>query len=253
MEAQKEDIREYIYSLGGVCTEVLSEREIAEQFAIKRNHARELLLELVGEGVVERRPRSGYRYVDYQDTGADTVMLLRFIVEQEAAAIAMHHADREDEVRLTLACEALKKAAQAKDLPAFAAADREFHAALVRASRDNMLIRIFDFLLSTLFRREKLMLGFSDLHTATQLAHEGILRAFLARDRQDLQERLKQHLGYHCLKKRLDELAAPMEECYNRLNEPVCDPAPVCWSKDGKRKDSVTTPVNCSTVINRKE
>ena len=64
MIAQKEEIREYLYTQGGVCRDVLSEREIAEQFDIKRNHARELLLELVGEGVVERHPRSGYRYVD---------------------------------------------------------------------------------------------------------------------------------------------------------------------------------------------
>ena len=228
METKKEDIREYLYNRGGVCREVLSEREIAEQFAIKRNHARELLLELVGEGVVERRPRSGYRYVNYHDTSAGTVMLLRFIVEQEAAAIAMRNADREDEVRLTLACEALKKAAEKKNLPEFSAADREFHAALVRASHDNMLIRIFDFLLSTLFRQEMLQPGFSDLHTATQLAHEGIVRAFLARDGEDLAERLKQHLGYFMLKKRLNDLAAPMVRSYSQLHEPVRDPATDC-------------------------
>ena len=228
METKKENIREYLYSRGGVCSEVLSEREIAEQFAIKRNHARELLLELVGEGVVERRPRSGYRYVDYHDTSAATAMMLRFVVEQEAAAAAMRNSDREDEVRLSLACEALKKAAQAKNLPEFAAADREFHTALVRASHDNMLIRIFEFLQSTLFRVEKFQMVFSDLHTATQVAHEGIVRAFLARDGEDLRERLKQHLGYFMLEDRLGELAAPLPQCYDRLNEPVRAPETVC-------------------------
>ena len=65
METKKEDIREYLYRQRSVCTKALSEREIAKQFAIKHHHARELLLELVGEGVVERLPRSGYRYASH--------------------------------------------------------------------------------------------------------------------------------------------------------------------------------------------
>ena len=210
MTAQKAKIREYLYSQGGIRREVLSEREIAEQFDIKRNHARELLLELVGEGVVERHPRSGYRYVDYRSTRTGSVMMLRFMVELEAAAAAVQKADREDEVRLTLANDALAKAAAAEDLAAYAAADREFHAVLVRASHDNMLIRIFDFLQSTLFRQEVLQSAFSEPHRLTQKAHEAILQAFLARDDAKLQTLLKRHLNYRGLKPRLEALTAPI-------------------------------------------
>ena len=212
MEAQKEEIREYLYRQGGVSREVLSEREIAEQFDIKRNHARELLLELVGEGVVERHPRSGYRYVDYRGTRVGSVIMMRFMVELEAAAIAMERADREDEVRITLADDALAKAAEAEDLGAYAAADREFHTALVRASHDNMLIRIYEFLQSTLFRQEAFRHAFTESHRATQRAHKMILRAFLDRDGALLQTLLKRHLNYRGLKPRLGALAEAIPE-----------------------------------------
>ncbi len=190
---------------------MLSEREIAEQFSIKRNQARELLLELVGEGVVERHPRSGYRYVDYGSASAASAIMLRFVTELDAAALAVRNANREDEVRLTLACDAFQKAVAAKDFSAFAAADREFHITLVRASHDNMLIRIFDFLQATLFRRATILQEFfAGPHLATQKAHSAILQAFLARDAQKLQKLLKRHLNYAKLRSQLEEFAAPI-------------------------------------------
>ena len=217
MSSQIDEIREYLYARGGESRSALSEREIAEQFSITRNHARELLLELVGEGVVERHPRSGYNYVSYNDTSVKTAMLLRFVVEEEAAAKAMQNADREDDVRLVLACDALKKAAEQKDLPAYAAADRVFHLTLVRASHDNMLIRVFGFLLATLFRQEALKPCFSEMHTKTQVAHEELVKAFLSRDAKVMLERLKRHLAYPLLKERLAELASPLPR---KNNEP---------------------------------
>ena len=214
MEAQKKAVREYIYRQGTSSQEVLSEREIAEQFGIKRNHVHEIMLELVGEGVIERYPRSGYRYVDYRSTSTESVVLMRYMVEQEAAVIAVQKADREDEVRVTLANDALRKAADAEDISAFADADREFHAALVRASHDNMLIHFFEFLRSTLFRQKDLQLVFSEPHRITQRIHEEMLRAFLDRDGAKMQMLLKNHLNYWGLRKRLEAFAAlvPREE-----------------------------------------
>ena len=210
MQVQKENIREFLYTQGGVSREVLSEREIAEQFDIKRNHARELLLELVGEGVVERHPRSGYRYVDYRGTRTGSAIMMRYTVELEAAAVAIDNADREDEVRIMLAADALDRAAAEEDLAAYLAADREFHTALVRASHDNMLIRIFEFLQSTLFRRAAFQTAFTEPHRATQRAHKKILQAFLDRDGAKLQTLLKRHLNYRGLKARLEVFAAPL-------------------------------------------
>jgi len=214
MDTLKEEIREYLYKQSGVRREVLSEREIAERFSVKRNQARELLLELVGEGVVERRPRSGYRYVDYRATDAQSAIMFRYMVELEAAALAVHNADREDEVRLVLAGDALRRAADAEDLPDFFDADREFHTVLVRASHDNMLIRIYNFLQATLFRKETVLhASFSGPYLSTLKAHETILRAFLDRDGAKLQSLLKRHLGYQKLHPRLEELSAPIPGC----------------------------------------
>ena len=211
MDHLKEEIREYLYKESGIRREVLSEREIAERFSVKRNQARELLLELVGEGVVERHPRSGYRYVDYRATDAPSAIMFRYMVELEAAALAVTNADREDEVRLVLAGDALRRAADAENLPDFFDADREFHTVLVRASHDNMLIRIYNFLQATLFRKETVLRAtFSGQYLATLNAHEAILRAFLDRDGAKLQALLKCHLGYRKIQSRLEELAAPL-------------------------------------------
>ena len=138
--------------------------------------------------------------------------MLRFVVELDAAALAVRNANREDEVRLTLACDAFQKAANAKDFAAFIAADREFHITLVRASHDNMLIRIYDFLQATLFRRETVLREFfSGPHLATQKAHGAILKAFLDRDARKLQKLLKRHLNYIGLRPRLEEFATPIQ------------------------------------------
>ena len=214
MEAQKKAVREYIYRQGNSSLEVLSEREIAEQFDIKRNHVHEIMLELVGEGVIERYPRSGYRYVDYRSTSTESAVLMRYMVEQEAAVIAVQEAGREDDVRITLANDALRKAADAEDISAFADADREFHAALVRASHDNMLIHFFDFFQSIFFRQKAFQLVFSEPHRITQRVHEEILLAFLDRNGARMQMLLKNHLNYWGLRKRLEAFAAlvPKEE-----------------------------------------
>ena len=214
MEVQKKAVREYIYRQADISQEVLSEREIAEQFDIKRNHVHEIMLELVGEGVIERYPRSGYRYVDYRGTSTESAVLMRYMVEQEAAVIAVQKADREDDVRIMLANDALRKAADTEDLSAFADADRDFHAALVRASHDNMLIHFFDFLQATLFRQKDFQRVFTEPHRITQRVHEEILRAFLDRDGAKLQMLLKNHLSYWGLRKRLEAFAAlvPREE-----------------------------------------
>ncbi len=221
MEITKEDIREYIYDQSCRSSQVLSEREIAEQFSIKRGRARELLLELVGQGVVERRPRSGYSYVDYRRTSMDSILLLRFIVEEDAAVKALKRASAVDKENLIHAHEKLVKAASVNDLAAFAAADLEFHTCMVCASHDNMLINIFDFLRSTLFRRSDWnnLLPPNRLQ-ATLLIHSKILDSFLKNDERAFIALIKRHLGYHKLNKRLRELAEPIPEefCLKETN-----------------------------------
>ena len=242
MEAQKETIREYLYRQSGVSREVLSEREIAEQFDIKRNHVHELLLELVGEGVVERYPRSGYRYVDYRATSAESAIVMRYLIELEAASAAVDRADREDEVRIVLANDALRKAAAAADLTAYTAADREFHTVLVRASHDNMLIRLFDFLQSTLFRQ--LPRAFSQPDRITQQGHEAITRAFLDRNGTKLRILLKRHLGYRQLKHRLETLAAPIppdREIFDMLKSEAENAAADLFTEKSKNTERISS------------
>ena len=192
----KEQIREYVCAGVGGKDGFLSEREIAQHFDLKRNVTREILLTLEGEGVLKRHPKRGYSYVNYDSTDTDTVIVVRYVVEREAGRKAVARATREDMVRLTLIFEEMDALAQAQNLPGFMAADMEFHTALIASSHDNMLIKIFEFMKATLFRRKDLHeTGFPDLFVRTQAKHREIFVAFKARNPEMLDLALRQHLG----------------------------------------------------------
>ncbi|MPM62512.1 HTH-type transcriptional repressor RspR [bioreactor metagenome] len=194
----KDQIREYVYAGASANDGFLSEREIAQHFNLKRNNTREVLLRLEGEGVLRRHPKRGYSYVDYDSTDAATVIVMRYMVEREAVRKAAVRATREDMVRLTLIFEELEALIAAKDLPGFMASDMEFHTALIASSHDNMLIKIFEFMKATLFRRRDLAAGeFPQSFVKTQEAHRKIFAAFKARDAMALEQALYDHIGHH--------------------------------------------------------
>ena len=139
-------IREYIYTEAGGEGQFLSEREIAQKFDLKRGAVREILLSLEGEGVLERIPQKGYRYVRCDDSDPRSVEAVRYVVEREAVRKALTARTREDLVRLALILEDLDRFAAAKELEGFSRTDLEFHEQLVAASHDNMLIKMFSFL-----------------------------------------------------------------------------------------------------------
>lgn len=188
----KDEIREYIYS-GAGRGKFLSERAIAQQFELKRNLVREVLLALEGEGIVARHPQRGYSYVDYESTDLSAAILLRYVVEREAARKAVRLRTAEDLLRLRSAFDRLEQCARAKDMTGFFAADVEFHTALVAASHDNTFIKLFDFMKAVLFRRRPE--GFTTVHEKTQLSHRTIFRAFLNGDSARLDRILRFHLG----------------------------------------------------------
>ncbi len=191
----KEQVREYICSGADSQDGFLSERQIASHFNLKRNNTREVLLALEGEGVLQRHPKRGYSYVNYDSTDPETVILVRYVVEREAARKAIENSTREDMVRLTLIFEEMAEFAARKDIAGFRKADMEFHTALIAASHDNMLIKIFEFMKATLFRRTPP--AFTELFERTQISHQVIFDAFKSKNAAALDKVLRRHLGQH--------------------------------------------------------
>ena len=191
----KDEIREYICSGAARSGRFLSERAVARQFDRKRNLVREVLLALEGEGIVERHPQRGYSYVDYESTDPSVAVLLRYVVEREAARKAVVRRTREDLFQLRDIFDKLELAAREKDMAGFQDADMDFHTALVAASHDNTFIKIFDFMKEALFRRRPD--SFSPGHARTQHSHRAILEAFRRGDAELLDRLLRFHLGHH--------------------------------------------------------
>jgi DNA-binding FadR family transcriptional regulator len=114
-------------------------------------------------------------------------------VEREAARKALSNATREDILRMTLILEEMEEIlkGQKGDNEVFYRADIEFHRALVSASHDNMLIKIFSFITAPVFR---VATPLSEL-MPTHLDHRQILEAIKHADEKTLESHINRHLG----------------------------------------------------------
>lgn len=185
-------IREYIYTSIGK-EQFLSEREIAQKFDLKRGAVREFLLSLEGEGVLERVPQKGYRYVSCEQSDPRSIEAIRYVVEREAVRKAVTVRTREDLVRLALILEDLDVFTEKRDVESFGRTDLEFHEQLVAASHDNLLIKMFSFLQGAMFHYQHYD-AFNDSFIDTQKCHHRIFDAFKAGDVKSVLEALQEHL-----------------------------------------------------------
>ncbi len=192
MDDIRKNVQEHIYSQLSKPDVILSEREIAQKFDLKRGNVREILLSMEGEGILERLPQRGYRCINYQDTDQQAIWTIRYAIEHEAVRRAIEVADREDLVRLALLIEEMEQYLKEHDYNKFAMVDMEFHTALVAASRDNFLIRIFAFMSATVFRLNR-----NDEIKATEAlkSHREIYEHFKNRDWPETEKALRFHLG----------------------------------------------------------
>jgi len=193
MEPIENTVREYVYSMAHTAPHLISERNIAQHFQLKRNTVREIFLALEGEGILKRMPRVGYKLVDYSDSDTRTVYAIRHAIEREAARKALKNAMREDILRMTLILEEMDEILKGKkgDASSFQRADMEFHKAFVKASHDNMLIKIFSFITTPVFSP---FISLSSLGP-THLAHQRLLAALKKSDEEALMEQVNRHLG----------------------------------------------------------
>ena len=193
MEPIENTVREYVYSMAHTAPHLISERNIAQHFQLKRNTVREIFLALEGEGILKRMPRVGYKLVDYSDSDTRTVYAIRYAIEREAARKALKNATREDILRMTLILEEMNEIliGEKGDAVSFWKADMDFHQAFVKSSHDNMLIRIFLFITTPLFR------PFTPLSKLgpTHLSHQRLLAALKKCDEEALMAAVTSHLG----------------------------------------------------------
>ena len=134
----KHAILERIHAEGAL----LSEAEIAATVGVSRTPVREALLRLEAEGLVALYPKRGVLVLPVSAKQIDDVMEARRLVEVHAACRAWQrraHLVAELEPLL----EQMRVARQAGDVTALMTADRCFHAAVVEAGGNQILIDLY--------------------------------------------------------------------------------------------------------------
>ncbi|GAA0895255.1 GntR family transcriptional regulator [Pseudonocardia zijingensis] len=105
--------------------------EVAALFEVSVIPVREALKTLVGEGLVEHRPRAGYTVARLTSTELDELYVVRGVLEQAALSAAVARAGPDDHDRARSAHAATAAAIDDGDGRAYHRESRRFHLALV--------------------------------------------------------------------------------------------------------------------------
>ena len=172
-----------------------SEREIAEALQIKRSAVRETLIFMEGEGIVSKVPQRGYRCIDYSQDDMRALQLLRFTLEHSAVMKALTAAQSKDIEQLIEIKKEMDQAFDAEDINTYMLSDMKFHAALIDASHDHLMKKIFSTMKLALYASGKNKVISSDAMHRTHQAHQQIFDAFIARNFSALEQALCDHIG----------------------------------------------------------
>ena len=117
---------------------------LAAAHDVSRIPVREALMTLVGEGLVEHRPRRGYTVTRLADGELAELFAVRGTLELAALAVAVHLGGPGDVADASAAHLALQRAVAAGDDREYHRQSRAFHAALTRPSAMPRLLGVFD-------------------------------------------------------------------------------------------------------------
>lgn len=118
--------------------------EVAELFGVSRIPVRESLKTLIGEGLVEHRPRYGYTVAQLTLAELHEIYVLRGVLEQAALAAAVLAATAADYVTVRQAYDVLCAAQLASDHRGYHRESRRFHLALLAPARTQRLLRMLE-------------------------------------------------------------------------------------------------------------
>ena len=160
----------------------LSEAELAERFDVSKTPVREALASLRSEGFVRTFPRRGYQVTPITFGDMNELFELRMILEAGAAELACRRITDAELGRLEALAGIAYDRAERGSLKRFIEANRDFHRAIARASRNR---RLFEQLADTIDKLERFFyLGarLRDVSAKTKDDHHRIVEALRARD-----------------------------------------------------------------------
>lgn len=139
--------------------ELLSEGALAEATGVSRTPAREALLRLEAEGMIRLLPKRGALVLPVTAAEWRDLLGTRLLVEAHCTrSVVLSGRGPALAESLDGPLTALRRAADAHDLVRYVAADREFHATIVAAEGNQILIRLYGAL-----RDRQLRMGVANL------------------------------------------------------------------------------------------
>jgi DNA-binding GntR family transcriptional regulator len=121
----------------------ITERGLAENMNVTRVPIRESLVKLEQDGLIKKIPSVGYIVDNYSVEEFEEALLMRFVIECQAAGEAARVATPEDITELRKFNEAMKNAGHAGNLEVVIESDRKFHLAIVKASRSKIFNKMY--------------------------------------------------------------------------------------------------------------
>jgi len=179
--------------------QIYSITELSETFKVGRTPAREALVILTSEGLIESFPRSGYQVKSLSIHDILEIFHLRSVIEVETVGLAAKRITDDDiclleennrlEQELALSTQSTHTHETNKTYRKGYELNLEFHLTIARASGNNRMVDLVEKLLNEL---ERVLAH--DPYIAEPKQHVEILEGLKRRDKLGSQEAMKKHL-----------------------------------------------------------
>lgn len=175
---------------------VYSAPALGSALGVSATPVREAMMELAREGLVETVKNKGFKVIPMSEADLDELTEVRLLLEPPAVARLAGRLQPEDFPALRRLAEAIVDAADAADLTAYLAADRNFHARLLSFGGNRQLVT-----LATSLRNRTRMYGLRALNENHQLSgsaqeHHELLDLLQQGDSAGSLALMRRHIGH---------------------------------------------------------
>lgn len=174
--------------------ERLMEIHLAKRLGVSRTPIREAIRKLELEGLVIMVPRKGAQVAQISKKSLQDVLEVRRALDCLSAELACERMTEEDLDKLREFCEAFEKATRTKDATTIAQTDVVLHDFIVKASRNERLVRLVSNLSEQMYRYRYEYIKDANHHSRLIEEHREILEGLAKRDKEKAVAPVKLHI-----------------------------------------------------------
>lgn len=171
----------------------LSEAELAARFEVSKTPVREALAALRLDGLIRTFPRRGYQVAPITFGDMNELFDVRTILEAGAAELATTRISDDELTHLNALAESSYDVSAETTLAEFIGANRRFHLAIAKASRNERLYAMLERQIDELERFFYLGATLRDVNSETNSEHKEIVEVLATRNTQKARDILISH------------------------------------------------------------